>query len=57
MDLLPTEEQQEITDTIATVLEDRFPLNLLEQHDGGAPVDHGHWRQFGELGWFWRCMM
>ena len=52
MDLLPTEEQQEITETIATVLEDRFPLNLLEQHDGGAPVDHGHWRQFGELGWF-----
>ena len=30
MDLLPTEEQTEITSTIRTVLSDQFPLNLLD---------------------------
>jgi alkylation response protein AidB-like acyl-CoA dehydrogenase len=50
MDLLPTDEQTEITDTIATVLADRFPLNLLDSQDGS--IDADQWRQFGELGWF-----
>ena len=52
MDLLPTEEQTEITSTIRTVLADQFPLNLLDDFAGDASVRANMWQQFGELGWF-----
>ena len=53
MDLLPTPEQEEIANTVTTVLSDLFPVTGLEQFDEAIPtVDADTWARIGELGWF-----
>lgn len=51
MDLLPTEEQDEIVATVRTVLAERFAENRLDEFDG-RPLPTELWESFGELGWF-----
>lgn len=53
MDLLPTEEQEEIVATVRAQLERDFDLHQLAAHDGSASVvDRDLWRRCAELGWF-----
>lgn len=53
MDLLPTEEQDEIISTVRTQLEREFKLSDLEHLDGAdSVIDRDLWRRCAELGWF-----
>ena len=53
MDLLPTEEQDEIIATVRAQLEREFDLHALAAHDGAAQViDDALWQRCAELGWF-----
>ncbi|MEX0767451.1 MAG: acyl-CoA dehydrogenase family protein [Microthrixaceae bacterium] len=53
MDLLPTEEQDEIITTVRSQLERNFDLHALAQLDGASSVvDSSLWKQCAELGWF-----
>ena len=53
MYLLPTDEQEEIADTVYEVLTAEFPIADLNRFDGASTlVDRSQWKQFGELGWF-----
>jgi alkylation response protein AidB-like acyl-CoA dehydrogenase len=52
MDLLPTEEQQQIVDTAADFLANEFPVNtLLTLPEGEPRVTRAHLRQIANLGW------
>lgn len=53
MDLLPTDEQDEIIATVRTQLDKSFDLHALAAHDGAATVvDRDLWARCAELGWF-----
>lgn len=53
MDLLPTDEQDEIIATVRTQLEREFDLHALASSDGAAQViDDATWQRCAELGWF-----
>lgn len=53
MDLLPTEEQEEIISTVRTQLDRSFDLHALAASDGASSlVDRKLWSQCAELGWF-----
>ena len=53
MDLLPTEEQDEIVATVRTQLERNFDLHTLASADGAASViDRELWARCADLGWF-----
>ena len=53
MDLLPTDEQDEIIATVRAQLEREFDLHALAAHDGAAQViDDALWQRCAELGWF-----
>ena len=53
MDLLPTDEQDEIIATVRTQLDKSFDLHALAAHDGAASVvDRELWSRCAELGWF-----
>ncbi len=53
MDLLPTEEQDEIINTVRSQLERNFDLHALAELDGAnSVVDSALWKQCAELGWF-----
>ena len=53
MDLLPTDEQNEITNTVRTQLAADFELNDLAERDWSASVLDGDiWQRCAELGWF-----
>lgn len=53
VDLLPSEEQDEIVAAIRSVLTDRVPPELLHESDGAPDVvDADLWRTCAELGWF-----
>ncbi len=53
MDLLPTEEQQEIVSTVRAQLDRSFDLHALSALDGSSSmVDRKLWSQCAELGWF-----
>ena len=50
MDLLPTEEQQQIIDTAANFLASEFPVQQLVNLTN-AEFSRQHLRQIAELGW------
>ncbi|HTO01081.1 MAG TPA: acyl-CoA dehydrogenase family protein, partial [Microthrixaceae bacterium] len=53
MDLLPTEEQEEIISTVRSQLDRSFDLHALAASDGASSmVDRKLWTQCAELGWF-----
>jgi alkylation response protein AidB-like acyl-CoA dehydrogenase len=53
MDLLPTDEQDEIIATVRAQLEREFDLHALAAHDGAAQIiDDALWQRCAELGWF-----
>jgi len=53
VDLLPTDEQDEIVATIRSQLDRDFDLHALAAHDGAASVvDRDLWSRCAELGWF-----
>jgi alkylation response protein AidB-like acyl-CoA dehydrogenase len=53
MDLLPTEEQQQIIDTAASFLASEFPVRQLVSLPGSEPrVTRNHLQQIANLGWF-----
>jgi alkylation response protein AidB-like acyl-CoA dehydrogenase len=53
MDLLPTEEQDEIIGTVRSQLDRSFDLHALAKLDGAnSVVDSALWTQCAELGWF-----
>lgn len=53
MDLLPTEEQDEIVATVRAQLERGFDLHELAARDGAATVvDRETWSRCADLGWF-----
>lgn len=53
MDLLPTEEQEEIIRTVRSMLESDFAINSLAEFDGKPSViDRDLWSKCAELGWF-----
>jgi alkylation response protein AidB-like acyl-CoA dehydrogenase len=53
MDLLPTDEQDEIIATVRAQLDREFDLHALAAHDGAAQVvDDALWQRCAELGWF-----
>ena len=53
MDLLPTEEQQQIIDSAAAFLSGEFPVErLLKLEPKQAPVDADQFKQIANLGWF-----
>lgn len=53
MDLLPTDEQDEIVATIRAQLDRHFDLHDLAARDGAdSVVDDEQWRRCAELGWF-----
>lgn len=53
MDLLPTEEQEEIIRTVRSMLESDFDINSLAEFDGKPSViDRDLWSKCAELGWF-----
>ncbi len=52
MDLLPTEEQQQIIDTAASFLASEFPVNhVLTLATGEPRIKRGQLQQIAELGW------
>ena len=52
MDLLPTEEQQQIIDTAASFLACEFPVSQVRDLAAGEPrVNHNQLQQIAELGW------
>jgi alkylation response protein AidB-like acyl-CoA dehydrogenase len=53
MDLLPTEEQDEIIATVRTQLERNFDLHALAAKDGSPTIiERDLWAKCAELGWF-----
>jgi alkylation response protein AidB-like acyl-CoA dehydrogenase len=53
MDLLPTDEQDEIIATVRAQLDREFDLHALAASDGAAQVvDDALWQRCAELGWF-----
>ena len=53
MDLLPTDEQDEIIATVRSQLDREFDLHALAASDGAAQVvDAALWARCAELGWF-----
>ncbi len=53
MDLLPTDEQSEILNTVRSQLDAGFELSALAEHDRAASVvDDSLWSRCAELGWF-----
>ena len=53
MDLLPTDEQDEIVATVRAQLRRDFDLHDLAAHDGATSVvDDELWQRCAELGWF-----
>jgi alkylation response protein AidB-like acyl-CoA dehydrogenase len=53
MDLLPTDEQDEIVATVRAQLDREFDLHALSGRDGADRViDADLWRRCAELGWF-----
>jgi alkylation response protein AidB-like acyl-CoA dehydrogenase len=53
MDLLPTDEQDEIISTVRSQLERNFDLHALADSDGAASViDRELWAKCADLGWF-----
>lgn len=57
IDLLPSEEQQQIIDSVAGFLEEKLPLARLRPGpDGRIPdgirIDDAQWRDIAALGWF-----
>lgn len=66
MDLLPTDEQDEIASTVRSALEAAFPLTDRDRFDvigaqetrltgdgaAGPAIEDARWSGFGELGWF-----
>lgn len=53
MDLLPTDEQQEIVNTVAAQLSADFALSALAERDwSDSVIDDALWRRCAELGWF-----
>ena len=52
MDLLPTEEQQQIIDTAASFLANEFPVKQLLSLTRGEPrITRNHLKQIADLGW------
>ena len=52
MDLLPTQEQQQIIDTAASFLANEFPINqLLGAPNSDARVSREHLQKIAQLGW------
>ena len=54
VDLVVTDEQQQIADSVADFLKSELPLERLAVKSGRAnsDADHAKWRDMGELGWF-----
>src|SRR5690554_4374792 len=50
VDLIPSEEQQLIVDSVAEYLVAELPLSRLRPGQPGK--DSGQWSRMGELGWF-----
>jgi alkylation response protein AidB-like acyl-CoA dehydrogenase len=52
MDLLPSDEQQQIIDSTAAFVRDRLPMRRLHAKDGPADeVSQQLWREIAEMGW------
>jgi len=52
MDLLPTEEQQQIIDTAANFLAHEFPVkNLIKRTDNTTPFTRSHLQHIASMGW------
>ncbi len=52
MDLLPTEEQQQIIDTAANFLAHEFPVkHLLKLTDNTTPFTRSHLQHIASMGW------
>lgn len=53
VDLVATEEQQQIADSVAAYLKDKLPLERLSaKGKASSAQDHAHWKEMAELGWF-----
>lgn len=53
MDLLPTEEQQQIVDATIDFLKNELPVSRVHKVRGDIPlISRDQWKQIAELGWF-----
>lgn len=52
MDLLPDSDQAAIADTFRQFLEDKLPLQRLQQTTESAARDQDYWSEMAQLGWF-----
>lgn len=54
VDLVVTDEQQQIADSVADFLRSELPLDRLtpKGRQASSDADHARWRDMGDLGWF-----
>ena len=52
IDLLPSDDQQQILDAARTLLSERFSPDRLRGHDGADPAADAGWSELVDFGWF-----